>query len=582
MENWYLINQLDVYNKINTDKLTNFQKMIIANRGISSQSQVNIFISHDMNNMHNPLLMKDMKLSIDILFSAIMGDEKIRVVGDYDQDGVSATAILIKGIKDFYDKITYTIPDRIEDGYGINKKIIDECIKDDIKLIITCDNGISAIEPIDYARENGIKVIVTDHHQPIILNGEELLPNANAIVNPHQVDCTYPFKGICGAMVAYKFIEAIHQVYGNQIALDKNIFIELIQLATLGTVCDMMEIIDENRVLVIEGLKKINESPLKGLITLLEIRDLSFPINMYTIGFIIGPTINASGRIYTANLGVELFLEEDEETRKEYAKILIDLNEKRKQMTINGEKSAIKTINTQKLYKDDIIVVYDKSIHESICGLVAGKVKEKYNKPTLVLTYSENKNFLKGSGRSIKAYDMYGELNKYRSNYISFGGHTMACGISFREDYLDEFRKKINDESKLSSKDFRKEVEIDYSLSFSQINEKIIEEKDELRPYGFGFSEPIFATKNVVVKVVDIIGKNQNVVKLVLEKDNKRLQAISFDIEYFYKVFFDKYGVKDTLTIKNLENKKIDIAYRLNINEYNSYRNIQLVIVSMR
>lgn len=582
MENWYLINQIELYKKIDTDKLTNFQKMIIANRGISSPDQVNIFVSHDINNMHDPLLMKDMKLSVDILFSAIMKDEKIRVVGDYDQDGVAATAILIKGIEDFYDKITYTIPDRVEDGYGINKKIIDECIQDNVKLIITCDNGISAIEPIDYARENGIKVIVTDHHQPIIFEGKEVLPNANAIVNPHQSNCMYPFKGICGAMVAYKFIESIHHLYGKQIGLDKNIFIELIQLATLGTVCDMMEIIDENRVLVIEGLKKINESPLKGLSTLLETRNLDFPINIYTIGFIIGPTINASGRIYTANLGVELFLEEDEDIRKKYSKTLIDLNETRKQMTINGEKRAIETINSQKLYKDDIIVVYDKSIHESICGLVAGKIKEKYNKPTIVLSYSENKDFLKGSGRSIASYNMFVELNKYRNDYISFGGHKMACGISFNKNYLDEFRKKINDASTLTTEDFSKEIEIDYNLSFSQINEKIIYEKEYLRPYGFGFSEPIFASKDVIVRKIDVIGKNKNVVKLILEKDNKRLQGISFDVEYFYKIFSKKYDVKDIMSIKNLENRKIDIAYKLNINEYNFYRNIQLLITSMR
>lgn len=582
MENWYLINQIELYKKIDTDKLTNFQKMIIANRGISSPDQVNIFVSHDINNMHDPLLMKDMKLSVDILFSAIMKDEKIRVVGDYDQDGVAATVILIKGIEDFYDKITYTIPDRVEDGYGINKKIIDECIQDNVKLIITCDNGISAIEPIDYARENGIKVIVTDHHQPIIFEGKEVLPNANAIVNPHQFNCMYPFKGICGAMVAYKFIESIHHLYGKRIGLDKNIFIELIQLATLGTVCDMMEIIDENRVLVIEGLKKINESPLKGLSTLLETRNLDFPVNIYTIGFIIGPTINASGRIYTANLGVELFLEEDEDIRKKYSKTLIDLNETRKQMTINGEERAIETINSQKLYKDDIIVVYDKSIHESICGLVAGKIKEKYNKPTIVLSYSENKDFLKGSGRSIAAYNMFVELNKYRNDYISFGGHKMACGISFNKNYLDEFRKKINDASTLTTEDFSKEIEIDYNLSFSQINEKIIYEKEYLRPYGFGFSEPIFASKDVIVRKIDVIGKNKNVVKLILEKDNKRLQGISFDVEYFYKIFSKKYDVKDIMSIKNLENRKIDIAYKLNINEYNFYRNIQLLITSMR
>lgn len=581
MENWYIINKPDLYKKINNEKLTNFQKMILANREITNDYLLETFTNPDIKNMHNPLLMKDMKEAIEILFDTILKDGSIRIVGDYDQDGVAATVILLKGIGDFYKNISYTIPDRIEDGYGINKKIVDECIKDNIKLIITCDNGISAIKAIEYAKTNGIRVIITDHHEPIIKDKVQIIPNADAVINPHQTNCDYPYKNICGAMVAYKFIQAIHDVYGKKIGLNNSVFKELVQYATLGTVCDMMEIIDENRLIVIKGLHELNNNLNRGLKTLLEEIEWNKEISMYTIGFIIGPTINASGRIYTANLGVELFIEEDIDTRIVYAKTLIDLNNQRKNMTIDAFESSLNIIRQKNLQINDIIIVYDKNIHESICGLVAGRIKEQFYKPCIVLTDSE-KGILKGSGRSISSYNMYEKLNEYRDEYISFGGHKMACGISIEKSYLDDFISKVNYNSGLVENDFNKDIEIDYALDFNQINEKIINEKDMLSPYGFGFKEPVFATKNVLIRNIQVLGKNSNVIKMTLENNEKRLHAISFDPQMFIDKFGIKYYIKKIEDFKNLEGNVFDFIYKLDINEFNSYRNIQLNIVSMR
>ena len=580
MENWYIKNRVENINILKEiDTISNFQRMLLANRDIVDSYKIETITNPSLDMMHDSTKMKDMDKGINILLESMKNNENIRIVGDYDQDGVAATVILYKGIRHFYKNISYAIPDRIEDGYGLNKNIVDECLEDEVSLIITCDNGIAAFEAIEYAKENGIVVIVTDHHEVVQRDGKDFLPLADAVINPHRSDDEYPFAGICGALVTYKFIDALYSIHGKFLGLNKKDIYPLLQYAALGTVCDMMQLIDENRIVVIEGLKILNSIPNQGIRALLKEVNWQKDVTIYTIGFLIGPIINASGRIYTAKLGVELFLEEDYSLVMEYAKTLVELNNERKDMTQASLESAIEHIEYEKFYLNDIIVLYDNSIHESICGLVAGRIKDIYNRPTLVLTDSQDPEIIKGSGRSIKAYDIFFNLDKYRTNFVAFGGHKMACGLSFKKEKLDDFRRFVNENSPLEEKDFRKEIEIDYPLSFKQISNDLVNEISKLEPFGYGFSEPIFASKNVLVTSAKVLGKDKNVLKLFLKQDDIILQAISFDIEDILGKIKDRHQIYN---IEDIVNKNVDLVYKLTINTFNGISNIQLNIVSMR
>ncbi|MFM1524431.1 MULTISPECIES: single-stranded-DNA-specific exonuclease RecJ [Helcococcus] len=578
MENWYLINKPENYNIIkDNENLTSFQKILLANRDIVDEYKINSIFNSSVDNLHSSLKMKDMKKGVDILLDSMMKEEKILISGDYDQDGVAATVILYKGLNLFYDNISYAIPDRIEDGYGLNKNIVDDCIENDIRLIITCDNGIAAFEAIEYARENGIRVIVTDHHEVVNIDGKDVLPNADAVINPHRMDDDYPFDGICGAVVAYKFIDAIIELYGSSLGIKKQSIYFLLQYAMLGTVCDMMKIVDENRIIVVEGLKIINQTKNLGIKSLLREINWQKDVDIYTVGFLIGPIINASGRIYTAKLGVELLLTNDEEEAMTYSKTLVELNNERKEMTQKSVEVAIEKIEYENIHKNDIIIVYDSSIHESICGLVAGRIKDRYNKPTLVLTDSSNDGIIKGSGRSINAYNMFEHFNKFRDDFVAFGGHAMACGLSIEKTKLDKFNKNIQEDSGLVEEDFRKIIDLDYGLNFNNINKNLINQINALKPYGYGFAEPIFASKNVIVKDVFILGKDKNVLKFNFEQNGENLQAISFRIDDI----IDKLKISIN-EIYNIKNKEYDIVYKIGENTFNGYTNIQLNLISMR
>lgn len=582
MENWYLMQNITNYNLIKNRKdFSSIQKIILANRDIIDEYNLDTFLNPTIKNMHSPLLMKDMKKGVNTILEAMRQNKKILIVGDYDQDGVSATVILYKGLKFIYDEIFYAIPNRIEDGYGINKNIIDQAIEDEIGLVITCDNGIAALDTIQYAKDKGLMVIVTDHHEIVVRDGVEYLPNADCVINPHQKEDKYPFKIICGALVAYKFIEAIQIMYGDMLGFDKKSVESLIQFAALGTICDMMPIINENRIVVIEGLKQLNLRNNLGIAALLDEINWNNKVDIYTVGFLIGPIINASGRIYTAKLGVELFLDDDIETIREYASALVDLNNERKKMTKDSVELAISRIEDENIDKNDIIVLYEKSIHESICGLVAGRVKDRFNKPTLILTDSTENGLIKGSGRSIKAYNMYENLNKFRDDYIAFGGHEMACGVTFEKNKLEDIYNKLLASSNLQAKDLVKEIEIDFTLKFNQINFDIIKEIDFLAPYGFGFKSPVFATKHVNVVNASILGSNRNVLKLILSDGTDTHQVIGFKLEDYVKLL-DNEKIKNTDDLEKLKGKYIDIAYKIGLNTFNGYTNIQLEIVSIR
>lgn len=584
MSKWFVYNKKDNYQKLNQyHELSNIQKLILANRDIVEEGSIHSIIDSSIENMHDPFLMKDMEKAVDQIIDSMMQGESIRIIGDYDQDGVAATTILVKGLRQFYDKVSYSIPDRMQDGYGLSINLVNKALEDGVNLLITCDNGIAAFEAIEYAIKNGTKVIITDHHQVIFEEKKQKLPTANAIVNPSQVDCNYPFKKICGALVAYKLIFAIYMKYGEELGIHKNKVVDLLQYAALGTVTDVMDLVDENRIVVVEGLKILNNTTNIGLIELLEQLNWRKEIDVYTIGFVIGPTINATGRLYTAKLASELFLDNDIDNLRIYAQELIALNNERKELTIKSVEKALNDINNQELYKQDIIVLKDSSIHESICGLVAGRIKEAYNKPVIVLTETtkNDKKFLKGSGRSIEAYDMHKNLTQLTDLFTAFGGHKMACGLTMPYENFEEFVNAVNFNSNLSNDDFVKIINIDAALDFNHINFNLINEIEKLKPFGKGFEKPHFASKSVIIKNIGLIGAKKNVLKMQFMQNGKTLDAISFNPELILSALEKKYGnLKMNFGI--LLNQTVDIVYTMSINSFNGQDKIQLNLEEIR
>ena len=552
---------------------------ILLNRNITD---FQIFLNPNAeNSYHDPFLMKEMDRAVDIIINAIENDQNIRIVGDYDQDGNSSTMTLLDGLGYFTDKLSYDIPNRMTDGYGISFNIIDKCIEDNIDLIITCDNGISAIEQCEYAKQNGLKIIVTDHHQTIKHDGKEIIPNADAVINPQQQSCKYPFKSLCGAGVCYKLIQAINVKKGYGMLECEN----LLQYVAMGTVCDIVDLKDENRYFVTKGLQEINNTDNYGLKCLIEMTGIRNGVNVYSLGFIIGPCINAAGRLDTAKLGVELFRDENMDNVEAYAKILVDLNEKRKKLTEEGFNKAVEIIENTGLINDDILICNVEGIHESVCGIIAGRIKEKYNKPTLILTKSENENVLKGSGRSISEYDIFKEFDEFREMFVSFGGHPMACGLSIEEDNLDELRTKVNQNSRLTEEDLVKKILIDSSFFANKIDFDLIEEIDRLRPFGKANPRPILGDRDLEIIFAKIIGKNKNVLKLKLLKNNKTIDAILFSEAIDkYNYLLEKFGENVMSQLENSIacNAKIDIIYYPEINDFNNVKNIQLNLIDLR
>ena len=552
---------------------------ILLNRNITD---FQIFLNPNAeNSYHDPFLMKDMDRAVDIIINAIENDQNIRIVGDYDQDGNSSTMTLLDGLGYFTDKLSYDIPNRMTDGYGISFNIIDKCIEDNIDLIITCDNGISAIEQCEYAKQNGLKIIVTDHHQTIKHDGKEIIPNADAVINPQQQSCKYPFKSLCGAGVCYKLIQAINVKKGYGMLECET----LLQYVAMGTVCDIVDLKDENRYFVTQRLQEINNTDNYGLKCLIEMTGIRNGVNVYSLGFIIGPCINAAGRLDTAKLGVELFRDENMDNVEAYAKILVDLNEKRKKLTEEGFNKAVEIIENTGLINDDILICNVEGIHESVCGIIAGRIKEKYNKPTLILTKSENENVLKGSGRSISEYDIFKEFDEFREMFVSFGGHPMACGLSIEEDKLDEFRTKVNQNSRLTEEDLVKKILIDSSFFANKIDFDLIEEIDRLRPFGKANPRPILGDRDLEIIFAKIIGKNKNVLKLKLLKNNKTIDAILFSEAIDkYNYLLEKFGENVMSQLENSIacNAKIDIIYYPEINDFNNVKNIQLNLIDLR
>lgn len=533
---------------------------VIRNRGIEGRENIERYLYGDLDSLYSPWLLKDMRPAVDILKRKLKEGQKIRIVGDYDIDGVCSTYILYQALKRLGGNVDYAIPDRIKDGYGINESMIRAAAEDGIDTILTCDNGISAFSQIQTAKDFGMTVIVTDHHEVPADGEREILPPADAVIDPKQRSCSYPFPEICGAVVAYKLVQALYEESG----VSREEWLELLEFAAIATVGDVMKLQDENRMIVKYGLKKLGHTKNLGLRKLAEKTNLDLSsITAYHIGFVIGPCLNAGGRLQTAKLALSMFLAKDEETAEELAQELKDLNDMRKDMTEHWTAEAKVLADTQ--YRNDkVLVIFLPDCHESLAGIIAGRLREYCQKPAIVLTRSEEA--VKGSGRSIESYHMFQKLSEVKDLMLKFGGHPMAAGLSLLEENIDEFRRELNERSGLTEEDFKAKLWIDVPMPIDYINERLVEELKILEPFGQRNEKPLFAQKQVRIRSCRVIGKNKNVVKLVLEGGS----GMPMDgILFTDGIAFEEERAGRTV---------MDIIYYPEINEYNGNRNLQVVI----
>lgn len=533
---------------------------IIRNRGMEQDEQFDRYLNGDLSALYPPKRLKDMEKAVKLLQKKIAEGKRIRIVGDYDIDGVCSTYLLLTALKRLGANADSEIPDRIKDGYGINEAIIDQAYADGIDTILTCDNGISAYQQIEKAKSYGMTVIITDHHEVPVEGEKEKLPPADAIINPKQKDCTYPFPEICGAVVAYKLVEVLYESSG----IPRTEWLELLEFAAIATVGDVMKLQDENRILVKYGLRRLAETKNIGLRKLAEKNNLDLAqLTAYHIGFVIGPCLNAGGRLQTAKLALELLLSSDEERADYLALQLKELNDIRKDMTEQGTQEA--KLLVEAYYREDrVLVVYLPECHESLAGIIAGRLREYYQKPAIVLT--KGKESVKGSGRSIERYPMFQKLSEVKELLLKFGGHPMAAGLSLEEQNIDELRRCLNENSGLSAEDFKAKIWIDVPMPIGYVSERLVQELKCLEPFGQGNEKPLFAEKGLRIRSLRVIGRNKNVVKLILEEED------GFAMEALY--FGDGLAFEEECAGR----RKLDIVYYPDINEYNGRRTLQAVI----
>lgn len=585
MEKWLLINKKHNINSMSSQyNISRFISKLLVNRDIINDHSIKSYLDPSYKNLLNPKTMKDLEKAVNIIAVKINNKSKIRIIGDYDVDGVISTYILFEALKKCSANVDYMIPHRINDGYGINKQIVEKCYEDKIDTIITCDNGISAIEPINYAKQMGMTVIITDHHDIPFMEDQNnirtyISSEADAIVNPKQLDCPYEFKKLCGAGVAFKFIQVLYEVMG----INANEAYQLIEYVAIATVCDVVDLLDENRIIVYNGLKMLNNTGNAGLKSLIRVTGLEENLlSVYHLGFIIGPCINASGRLDSAMKGVELLSSSSEEEGEELAKELFSLNQERKEMTMDGLEAAIKIIEATN-EKDKILVVFLPDVHESLAGIIAGRVRERYYLPVIVLTKTEDG--VKGSGRSIEEYNMFEGLLKCKDVLLKFGGHPMAAGLSLEEDLVDELRERLNSYTSLTDDDITQKIRLDMQLPLEAISYELINEIELMQPFGKGNPRPLFGEKDINIVNATIVGKNKNVLKLKLSKNNSSFEGIYFgDIGDFEEKVRIKYGNEAVELLYNglIGCIYLDIAFTLSVNEYMDKRTIQLVIEKFR
>lgn len=562
---WMLYAKKADFNKIAEEFHINpVTARVMRNRDVSGQEAIRRYLYGTMADLYSPGLLKDGEKAADILKEKTEAGKWIRIVGDYDIDGVCSTYLLFQALKRVGARVDYEIPDRVKDGYGINEQIIEAAARDGVDTILTCDNGISAVAQMERAKELGMTVIITDHHDIAKEGEKDILPHADAIVNPKQQDCPYPWKEICGAVVAYKLIQILYEKFH----IPAGEWEEMIEFAAIATVGDVMRLRDENRILVREGLARLPLSKSLGLKKLVEKNDLDIAqVSAFHIGFVIGPCLNAGGRLQTAKMALRLLLSQDQEEADKLAQELKELNDQRKDMTSQGVEEA--AVQVDENYMDDkVLVVYLPECHESLAGIIAGRLRERYHKPSIVLTRAADG--VKGSGRSIEGYHMFEALLEVKELLTKFGGHPMAAGLSLEEANVDRFRQALNRNARLTEEDFIPKIWIDVAMPIEYVSEPLIQELKMLEPFGQGNEKPQFAQKAMRVRSARVVGKNRNAVKLsMVTPGGAAVDGILFTEG---DRFMEEMGAK----------REMDVIYYPDINEYNGNRTIQMVVKEYR
>ena len=582
MENWVLLRKGADFQHISEKfHISPRVASLIRNRDVIGDDAIEKYLNGTIADLYDGMLMKDMDKAVAVLGEKIKENAKIRIIGDYDIDGIQSTYILLEGFRMLGADVDSDIPDRMKDGYGLNRNLIDRALEADVDTIVTCDNGIAAAEEIAYAKSMGMTIVVTDHHEvpytEIGAGRRYILPEADAVVDPKQEDCTYPFKGLCGAAVAYKLVEALMEAMGKD-AEDADYLMENVAIATIG---DVMDLVDENRIFVKQGLDMLKRTENLGLKALMECTGVNVDkLSPYHIGFVIGPCMNASGRLDTAKRALELLEAKKVAEADLLAGDLKALNDSRKDMTAQAVEEAFIQVENSELKDADVLVVYLPECHESLAGIVAGRIREKYYRPVFVLT--KGAEGLKGSGRSIETWHMYEGLNRVKHLLSKFGGHKMAAGLSMPEENLEQFRKEINEKSGITPENLNEKIAIDMQLPFECVNEKFIGELAVLEPFGKGNARPVFAERQVQVESARILGKNKNVLKLqVKDLHGTRMDAMYFgDVNTFVEYVREKFGdiACECLLRGHGHGIVMAFTYYPDINEYQGVRTPQIVI----
>ena len=586
MEKWIEIrkggNFMEMAKKYGIDPLI---ARIIRNRDIIDEKEITEYLYGGKEALHNPHLLKDVDKAAEIIAEGIAGKKAMRIIGDYDIDGVNATYILLEGIRRCGGNVDAAIPDRMKDGYGINEHLIEQALSDGKELLITCDNGIAAINEINFAKEKGMTVVVTDHHEIPYRNTEQgkefLRSNADAIVNPKQNDCLYPCKGICGAVVAWKLVQVLYERMDIPVE-EADIFIENAGFATVG---DVMDLTGENRILVKLGLKALEHTKNPGMKALIAKNKLSDkPLSAYHIGFVLGPCINASGRLDTAKRSLELLLERDEVKASALAGELVELNESRKYMTQQETQKALEQIEKEGREKDKVLVVYLPECHESLAGIIAGRIREAYQRPVFVLTRGEEG--VKGSGRSIEDYSMFDKMTEVAELFTKYGGHPMAAGLSMREEDIDKLREQLNQKAELSEEDMAEVVRLDAVLPMSYFTVDTIRQLSVLEPCGKSNTKPVFADRNIKVTRASIVGVNRNVLKLhLLDSKGNPVAGVYFgEVEKFLTFLSEKFGSEEVDAAMHGKENSIQFAavYEPAVDTYSGRESVQAIIRRFR
>lgn len=586
MEKWIEIrkggNFMEMAKKYGIDPLI---ARIIRNRDIIDEKEITEYLYGGKEALHNPHLLKDVDKAAEIIAEGIAGKKAMRIIGDYDIDGVNATYILLEGIRRCGGNVDAAIPDRMKDGYGINEHLIEQALSAGKELLITCDNGIAAINEINFAKEKGMTVVVTDHHEIPYRNTEQgkefLRSNADAIVNPKQNDCLYPCKGICGAVVAWKLVQVLYERMDIPV-VEADIFIENAGFATVG---DVMDLTGENRILVKLGLKALEHTKNPGMKALIAKNKLSDkPLSAYHIGFVLGPCINASGRLDTAKRSLELLLERDEVKASALAGELVELNESRKYMTQQETQKALEQIEKEGREKDKVLVVYLPECHESLAGIIAGRIREAYQRPVFVLTRGEEG--VKGSGRSIEAYSMFDKMTEVAELFTKYGGHPMAAGLSMREEDIDKLREQLNQKAELSEEDMAEVVRLDAVLPMSYFTVDTIRQLSVLEPCGKSNTKPVFADRNIKITRAGIVGVNRNVLKLhLLDSMGNPVAGVYFgEVEKFLTFLSEKFGSEEVDAAMHGRENSIQFAavYEPAVDTYSGRESVQAIIRRFR